>query len=133
MTRLREPGSLFAAVCGWLAAFVALWTLAGCLAALIYRAEQIEAHQCLRGLPLPSGYLQVGLIALAMASALGGAAALARQDRKRRLRRASIAGFLVFAPLVAATIAVYLEASPAETMRRDVCTGSISDYVEESR
>jgi uncharacterized protein YjeT (DUF2065 family) len=130
VTRARERAATVAAIGGWIAAFVALWALAGCLASLVYRAGEIGGHRCLRGLPLPSGHLQVGLIALTLAAVLGGIALMARVDRWRRLARAAAVGGSIFGPLLVGTVVVYLHAAPAETMRQDACTGSYIDYTE---
>lgn len=130
MTGARERTAGVAAIGGWIAAFVALGALAGCLASLVYRAEEIGAHRCLRGLPLPSGHLQVGLIALALAVVLSGVVLVARGDKWRRFARAATAGGSIFGPLLVATVVVYLQAAPAETMRQDACTGSYIDYTE---
>jgi hypothetical protein len=131
MTRPRERVAITVAIGSWLSVFVALWALSGCLAILVYRAEQIGAHRCLRGLPLPTGYLQVGLIALVAAAALAGVALWTRvENRGPRLRRAAIAGIAIFVPLVSATLVLYLSAPSTETMGEDACTGSSIDYIE---
>lgn len=118
------------AVGGWVAAFVALWALAGCLAILVYRDEQIAAHRCLRELPIPTGYLQTGLSALVLSAALGVATLMARSDRRRRFRRAAIAGVAILGTVALAAVVQYSNASTPGPMRADACTGSSLDYTE---
>jgi hypothetical protein len=109
-----------------------LWALAGCLAILAYRADQIGAHRCLRGLTLPAGYLQVGLFALVLSVGLGTAALLTRSERRPRLRRVMVAGIAVFGTLIVATIVLYSTAESPEQTRADACTGSSDDYIQGS-
>lgn len=130
MNRSRERVASLLAVGGWVAAFVALWALAGCLTILVYRDEQISDHRCLRDLPLPAGYLQTGLIALALSAALGVATLLLRSGRGPRFRRAAIAGIAILGSLAVATIVQYSTASTPGPMRTDACTGSTLDYTE---
>lgn len=118
------------AVVAAIAGLIALWGLAGFSAVIAYRHGQIMAHRCLEQLSIPGGLLQVGVIALVIAG-VAVVAMVVRMNHGSR-RSAWIAGVYgaVTAPLLVASVILYVTAPQPRSMSPTTCISGDDSHLE---
>jgi len=106
-----------------IAGFVAVWSLAGVVAVIAYRQDQITQQACLADAPLPDG-LGTGAVAIIVTLvSLAPTLLSARALHRKAAVWASVLFLAVTLPLLASATIMHTRTEQPHTISRDACIG----------